>query len=419
MAFVPRVFPWHQPHPARLTAAVNVTLSYLKFFISLPSDKNVLWSRAHHVQCGTRGATEEAKEFIPLSWGQAMQQQRVLPAQPRMRVVGDGHDWARVWPSQPVWPLYKGADKHQVSEPKSQPRSGSGEGQASRHHPACGAAKDGPWLGPYLPLVSKLWFTLNKVVHQMKDAACCSHISLWLSFREYRAFSTETRQVDLGACPREWAPPPPAPAGSWERARGAGLLQMKLTPRSVRATLQTLRLAASPPQLLRAQGLCLCALSPSPSWLLGLEIRELLLISCWPRTWPRTRGAPLSILLTGEMTKPGVTFTLQLSLGQPAQAALGWGFCLKASQHTNLCQPGCIADICRSWSLVPCTYTLSDADGKRKRCGCVCACVCKRRRGKSLSALSELTSWRHLTLTETPTPTPKPTAHAQISWSSL
>lgn len=42
---------------------------------------------------------------------------------------------------------------------------------------------------------------------------------------------------------------------------------------------------------------------PSPSPLLGLEIRELLLIS----HRPRARGAPLSLLLTGEMSKPVVT----------------------------------------------------------------------------------------------------------------
>lgn len=51
-------------------------------------------------------------------------------------------------------------------------------------------------------------------------------------------------------------------------------------------------------------------LSPSPSRLLGLEIKELLLIGCRPRTRPRTRGAPLSVLLTGEMSKPVVTVTL-------------------------------------------------------------------------------------------------------------
>lgn len=62
------------------------------------------------------------------------------------------------------------------------------------------------------------------------------------------------------------------------------------------------------PPLLRAQGSC--ELSPSPSRLLGLEIRELLLIGHRPRTQPRTRGAPLSVLLTGEMSKPVITVAL-------------------------------------------------------------------------------------------------------------
>lgn len=34
---------------------VNVTSSYFKVFILLPSDKNVLWSKAYHVQFGTWG----------------------------------------------------------------------------------------------------------------------------------------------------------------------------------------------------------------------------------------------------------------------------------------------------------------------------------------------------------------------------
>lgn len=53
-------------------------------------------------------------------------------------------------------------------------------------------------------------------------------------------------------------------------------------------------------------------LSPSPFWLLGLEIRELLLIS--PQSCPC--GAPLSLLLTGEMSKAVVTTML---------CSMGWG----------------------------------------------------------------------------------------------
>lgn len=171
----------------------------------------------------------------------------------------------------------------------------------------------------------------------MKDAACCSHISLRLRFREHRAFSTETRQVDLGACPPMWAPPPPAPAGSWERARGAGLPQMQSIPQRVGNSADT-QAGSTTSQLLRAQGLCLCALSSSPSWLLRLEIRELLLISRRPCTWPRTRGAPLSVLLTGEMTKPGVTFTLRLAGSRLGLRLVGVSLLKHLSTQTRVSQ---------------------------------------------------------------------------------
>lgn len=55
----------------------NVMPSYFKIFILLPSDKNVLWSRAYHLQFGTWwGAGEGAMEFIPASRGQVMQNRR-------------------------------------------------------------------------------------------------------------------------------------------------------------------------------------------------------------------------------------------------------------------------------------------------------------------------------------------------------
>lgn len=61
-------------------------------------------------------------------------------------------------------------------------------------------------------------------------------------------------------------------------------------------------------------------LSPSAFRLLGLEIRELLLIS--PQSCPC--GAPLSVLLTAEMSKPVVTTMLGL-VGQQA-VLMGWRF---------------------------------------------------------------------------------------------
>lgn len=87
------------------------------------------------------------------------------------------------------------------------------------------------------------------------------------------------------------------------------------------AALQTLKPTAAP---CTAGSRGLCELSPSPFRLLGLEIRELLLIR--PQSCPY--GATLSVLLTGEMSKPVVT-TMLGSVGQRAWAvlaALVWGF---------------------------------------------------------------------------------------------
>ena len=50
----------------------NVTLSYFKLFISLPSDKNVLWSRAYHGLFGTWGASEGPTGSVPRAGGAAM-----------------------------------------------------------------------------------------------------------------------------------------------------------------------------------------------------------------------------------------------------------------------------------------------------------------------------------------------------------
>ena len=148
----------------------NVTLSYFKLFISLPSDKNVLWSRAYHGLFGT--------------WGGQRGADRVCPAGRR---CGNGgccrrshRRWAR--PGQPGRRLSKRADKNRVPEPKSQPRAESGQRQASLfpaswRHSAHEAAEDRPWLGPSLLQVSKLWIALNRLIYQKKDVTRCSHLT--------------------------------------------------------------------------------------------------------------------------------------------------------------------------------------------------------------------------------------------------
>lgn len=73
-----------------------------------------------------------------------------------------------------------------------------------------------------------------------------------------------------------------------------------------------------------------CALSLLPAWLLGLEIRELLLISLRPHS-PR---APLLVILPGEMSKRQVTLLQPLGRHGSGWALLVGFFFSKASQCT-------------------------------------------------------------------------------------
>lgn len=73
-----------------------------------------------------------------------------------------------------------------------------------------------------------------------------------------------------------------------------------------------------------------CALSLLPAWLLGLEIRELLLIG--PR--PRSPMAPLLVLLPGEMSKRQVALLQPLGCHGSGWALLVGFFFSKASQCT-------------------------------------------------------------------------------------
>lgn len=100
-----------------------------------------------------------------------------------------------------------------------------------------------------------------------------------------------------------WLPPPPGPAGSQHKTRGfqVGVNTAGEPPRSEDNSANT-QTGSTTPSLLQARGSF--ELSPWPSRLLELEIRELPVISCQPRTRPRTHRAPLSVLLTGEMSKP-------------------------------------------------------------------------------------------------------------------
>lgn len=181
---------------------------------------------------------------------------------------------------------------------------------ASQHHPAHGAAKDRPWLGPSLPPVSKLWIVLNRVIYQMKASAHCSHCPRGAQGTQCGGKMSGPGCVPCGCHHHQL---PLAPRGGREGGGLGGGHCRQFTPHpEVRATLQTLKPAAPPPPVLRAWGFS-CELSPRASRLLALEIRDLLLIGRRPRTRPRTRGAPLSVLLTGEMSKPLVTVALRCS----------------------------------------------------------------------------------------------------------